>query len=307
MDSAYTQHEFNDLRLIEAQTPIVTETYPTMDDLLNESPMSQPGNYANIPNNNQYQQPDSLSFYKYEPMLINHDLREVSEAELTPDSTGHIGYTIMNSDNEKIPSPYEIPNHDNIIIPGNPANPGRNASEQISDTVSPNIIKLYNVPATKNFETGDTSTKPVNFNNHWKVDKEIMSQIHHQSSLPKNKSKKNCGKVSSSKKSQKTCKTKETVPSKFNSSKEKPIILKSSPKTPSVNISTKYNILKSLVHSLEDLDNVLITKQEKVHSKEMKTNNIMFNLSVEVARLAQEDHRRIIALCDPGKLKPSKL
>ena len=100
MDSAYTQHEFNDLRLIEAQTPIVTETYPTMDDLLNEPPMSQPGNYASIPNN-QYQQPDSLSFYKYryEPMLTNHDLREVSDAEITPDSTGHIGYTIMNSDN----------------------------------------------------------------------------------------------------------------------------------------------------------------------------------------------------------------
>jgi hypothetical protein len=233
MDSAYTQHEFNDLRLIEAQTPIVTETYPTMDDLLNTPPMSQPGNYASIPNN-QYQQPDSLSFYKYryEPMLTNHDLREVSDAEITPDSTGHIGYTIMNSDNEKIPSPYEIPDHDNIIIPVNPANPGRNASEQISDTVSPNIIKLYNVPATKKIETGDTSTTPVNFNNHWKVDKEIMSQIHHQSSLPKNKSKKNCGKVSSSKKSQKTSvlKTKDTVQIKFNS-KDKPIILKSSPKT----------------------------------------------------------------------------
>ena len=237
-------------------------------------------------------------------MLTSHDLRDVSDAEITPDSTGHIGH-IMNSDNEKIPSPYEIQDHANIIIPVSPANPGRNASEQISDTVSPNIIKLYNVPQTKIFETGDTSTTTVNFNDHWKVDKEIMSQIHHQSSSPKGK--KNCGKVSSSKKSQKMSvqKTKDKVQIKF--TKDKPIILKSSPITPSVNISTKYNILKSLVHSLEDLDNVLITKQEKVHSKEMKTGKIMYNLSVEVARLAQEDHRRIIALCDPGKLKPSKL
>ena len=176
MDNTYSQYEFHDLPLMQVQAPVVTENYHTMDDLLNTPPMSQQGNYSSIPTN-QYQQPDSLSFYKYryEPMLTNHDLREVSDAEITPDSTGHIGYTIMNSDNERIPSPYEIPDHDNIIIPVNPANPGRNASEQISDTVSPNIIKLYNVPATKIFETGDTSTTPVNFNNHWKVDKEIMS------------------------------------------------------------------------------------------------------------------------------------
>jgi hypothetical protein len=276
-----------------------------MDDLLNTPPMSQQGNYSSIPTN-QFQQPESLSFYKYryEPMLTNHDLREVSDAEITPDSTGHIGH-IMNSDNEKIPSPYEIQDHANIIIPVSPANPGRNASEQISDTVSPNIIKLYNVPQTKNFETGDTSTTTVNFNDHWKVDKAIMSQIHHQSSSPKGK--KNCGKVSSSKKSQKmsVLKTKDKVQIKF--TKDKPIILKSPPITPSVNMSIKYNILKSLVQSLEDLDNVLISKQENVYSKEMNTNTIMFNVSVEVARLAQEDHRRIIALCDPGKLKPSKL
>ena len=88
-------------------------------------------------------------------------------------------------------------------------------------------------------------------------------------------------------------------------SKDKPI--KSPPITPSVNMSIKYNILQSLVQSLVDEDNVLISKQVNVYSKEINTSTIMFNVSVELARLAQEDQRRIIMQCDPGKLKPSKL
>jgi hypothetical protein len=302
MDDTYSHYEFHDLPLMQVQAPVVTEAYHTIDELLNTPPQ---GNYSSIPTN-QFQQPEKIRFYKYEyePLLTSHDLRDVSDAEITPDSTGHIGH-IMNSDNEKTPSPYEIKDHGNMIIPVSPANPRRKESEKTSRTVSPNIIKIYNAPQAKKFETGDTSTTTVKFTDQWKVDKAIMSQIHHQSSSPKGK--KNCGKVSSSKKSQKmsVLKTKDKVQIKF--TKDKPIILKSPPITPSVNMSIKYNILKSLVQSLEDLDNVLISKQENVHSKEMKTNNIMFNLSVEVARLAQEDHRRIIALCDPGKLKPSKL
>jgi len=56
-----------------------------------------------------------------------------------------------------------------------------------------------------------------------------------------------------------------------------------------------------------DEDNVLLSKQVTVYSKGINTSTIMFNVSVELARLAQEDQRRIITQCDPGKLKSSKL
>jgi hypothetical protein len=276
---------------MQLQAP-VTEAYHTIDELLN-TPIQE--NYSNIPTN-QFQQP-KIHFYKYEykPLLQSDDLRDVSSEKITPDSTGQIGH-VINSDSDKTLGPYEIKDHGKNIFPVSPANPRRKKSEKTTRTVSPNIIQKYNAPQAKKFETGDTSTTKVKFTDQWKVDNKILSQIIHQSSSQKGK--KNCGR--SSKKSQKS---KDKVQIKF--SKDKPI--QSPPITPSVNMSIKYNILESLVQSLVDLDNVLISKQENVYSKEMNTNTIMFNVSVEVARLAQEDHRRIIALCDPGKLKPSKL
>jgi hypothetical protein len=295
MDDTYSHYEFHDLPLMQVQAPVVTEAYHTIDELLNTPPQ---GNYSSIPTN-QFQQPEKIRFYKYEyePLLTSHDLRDVSDEEITPDSTGSTLGHIINSDSQKTPSPYEIKDHGKMIFPvSSPANPRRKKSEKTTRTVSPNIIQKYNAPQAKKFETGDTSTTKVKFTDQWKVDNKILSQIIHQSSSQKGK--KNCGR--SSKKSQKS---KDKVQIKF--SKDKPI--KSPPITPSVNMSIKYNILQSLVQSLVDLDNVLISKQENVYSKEMNTNTIMFNVSVELARLAQEDQRRMIALCDPGKLKPSKL
>jgi hypothetical protein len=57
---------------------------------------------------------------------------------------------------------------------------------------------------------------------------------------------------------------------------------------------------------MEELDQLIVTKQERIHSKVMKTSKSIYNLTVEIAKLAQEDQRRIIALRVPGKLKPSK-
>jgi hypothetical protein len=54
------------------------------------------------------------------------------------------------------------------------------------------------------------------------------------------------------------------------------------------------------------LDQLVVTKQDRIHSKEMKTSKSIYNLTVKIARLAKEDQRRIIALRVPGKLKPSK-
>ena len=73
-----------------------------------------------------------------------------------------------------------------------------------------------------------------------------------------------------------------------------------------MNKTTKYDKSKSLVNSVEELDQLVVTKQDRIHSKEMKTSKSIYNLTVEIARLAQEDQRQIIALCVPGKLKPSK-
>ena len=179
-----------------------------------------------------YQHKDGLRFYIHEPMPINQDLREVSEAEITPNQTGHVGYQMINRDNDMIPSPCKIIDHEKTIIPVIPANPGRNAGGQISGNMSPKLINLYNVPATSIFKTGDKSIKAVERTNAWNIDKEIISQICKQSKLPKIKSENKRGKVSASKKSQKmdTQKVKETVSSK--SSASKPIILKSADKTP---------------------------------------------------------------------------
>jgi hypothetical protein len=88
-------------------------------------------------------------------------------------------------------------------------------------------------------------------------------------------------------------------------SKDKPI--HSPLMTPSANMSIKYSILQSLVQSLVDEDNVLLSKKVTVYSKGINTSTIMYNVFVELARLAQEDQRRIITQCDPGTLKSSKL
>ena len=38
MDNTYSQYEFNDLPLMQAQAPVVTENYHTIDELLNRPP-----------------------------------------------------------------------------------------------------------------------------------------------------------------------------------------------------------------------------------------------------------------------------
>ena len=67
-----------------------------------------------------------------------------------------------------------------------------------------------------------------------------------------------------------------------------------------MNKTTKYDKSKSLVNSVEELDQLVVTKQDRIHSKEMKTSKSIYNLTVEIAKLAQEDQRRIIALRVPG-------
>ena len=312
MDETFSRYEFHDLPLMQLQAPVteayhahhdlplmqqqapVSENYHTLDELLS-TPIQE--NYSNFPTN-QVQQPNIHFFkkYNYKPLLQNDDLRDVSSEKITPDSTGQLGH-VINSENDKTLAPYEIKDHGKNIFPVSPANQRRKKREKTDRIVSTNIIQKYNAPQAKKFETGDTSITKVKFTDQWKVDNKILSQIIHQSSSQKEK--KNCGKTSSKKRQ----KTKDKVQIKL--SKDKPI---NSPLiTPSANMSIKYNILQSLVQSLVDEDNVLISKQVNVYSKEINTSTIMFNVSVELARLAQEDQRRIITQCDPGKLKPSKL
>jgi hypothetical protein len=314
MDETFSRYEFHDLPLMQLQAPVtetyhahhdlplmqqqapVSENYHTLDELLN-TPIQE--NYSNFPRN-QVQQPNIHFFkkYDYKPLLQNDDLRDVSSEKITPDSTGQLGH-VINSENDKTLAPYEIKDHGKNIFPvsPSPANQRRKKREKTDRIVSTNIIQKDNDPQAKKFETADTSITRIKFTDQWKVDNEILSQIIHQSSSQKEK--KNDGKTSSKKRQ----KTKDKVQIKL--SKDKPI--HSPLMTPSANMSIKYNILQSLVQSLVDEDNVLLSKQVTVYSKGINTSTIMFNVSVELARLAQEDQRRIITQCDPGKLKSSKL
>ena len=314
MDETFSSFEFHDLSLMQLQTP-VTETYQahhdlplmqqqapvsenyhtinyhTLNELLN-TPIQE--NYSNFPIN-QVQQPN-IHFYKeynYKPLLKNDDLREVSSEKITPDSTGQSGY-IINSENDKTLDPYEIKDHGKNIFPVSPAHQRRKKRENTDRIVSTTIVQ--NDPQAKKFESADTSITRIKFTDQWKVNNEIKSQIIHQSSSQKEK--KYDGKTSSKKRQ----KTKDKVQIKL--SKNKPI--HSHLMIPSANMS-RYSILQSLVQSLVDEDNILLSKQVTVYSKGLNTSNIMFNVYVELARLAQEDQQRIITQCDPGKLESSKL
>ena len=313
MDETFSSFEFHDLSLMQLQTP-VTETYQAHHDLslMQQTPMSEnyhtinyhtlnellntpiQENYSNFPIN-KVQQPN-IHFYKennYKPLLKNDDLREVSSEKITPDSTGQSGY-IINSENDKTLNPYEIKDHGKNIFPVSPAHQRRKKRENTDRIVSTTIVQ--NDPQAKKFESADTSITRIKFTDQWKVNNEIKSQIIHQSSSQKEK--KYDGKTSSKKRQ----KTKDKVQVKL--SKNKPI--HSHLMTPSANMS-RYSILQSLVQSLVDEDNVLLSKQVTVYSKGLNTSNIMFNVYVELARLAQEDQQRIITQCDPGKLESSKL
>ncbi|MGY8804746.1 MAG: hypothetical protein ACKVK6_10990, partial [bacterium] len=264
----------------------------TLDELLS-TPVQE--NYSNFPRN-QVHQPNIHFFkkYDYKPLLQNDDLRDVSSEKITPDSTGQLGH-VINSENDKTLAPYEIKDHGKNIFPVSPAHQRRKKREKTDRIVSTTIVQ--NDPQAKKFESADTSITRIKFTDQWKVNNEIKSQIIHQSSSQKEK--KYDGKTSSKKRQ----KTKDKVQVKL--SKDKPI--HSPLMTPSANMSIKYSILQSLVQSLVDEDNVLLSKQVTVYSKGINTSTIMFNVSVELARLAQEDQRRIITQCDPGKLKSSKL
>jgi hypothetical protein len=50
MYGGYNRDEFDNLRLAEARTANVTETFHSIEDLLAKPPIIQPGNYASIPN-----------------------------------------------------------------------------------------------------------------------------------------------------------------------------------------------------------------------------------------------------------------
>lgn len=313
MDSVYPHHEFHDLRLMEAQP--LNNAYPTFDDLINEPPIGQTGYYDNN-HVNQYQQPDSQGSYEYEPMLILPDVREVSTAEIAPDSTGHMGYQLTHSANNMIPGPSKRQNHNQTInspceglnqnltmTQVTPANPGRKNGHN-NEIVTPNINKLEQVPATKVLTTTETHKEPVKSTSQWNVPEEIKSQIRQQSRIPTIKAKDNCGK--SSRRSRKTGahKVTETTPSQSKSSRNKPTILTIVPPSPSVNKISKYHRLKSLVNSLEDVDRSVVKRHNKIHYKETKTGTIMYNLTVELARLQQEDQLWIMAQYHPDKLKP---
>ena len=289
-----TYRAHHDLPLMQQQAP-VSENYHTLDELLN-TPIQE--NYSNFPTN-QVQQP-KIHFYKYDykPLLQSDDLRDVSSEKITPDSTGQLGH-VINSENDKTLVPYEIKNHGQNSFPVNPSptNQRRKKREKSERIVSTNSIQKDNDTQAEKFEIADTKITRIKFTDRWKVENEILSQIIHQSSSQKEK--KNDGKTSSKKRQ----KTKDKVQIKL--SKDKPI--HSPLMTPSANMSSKYSILQSLVQSLVDEDNVLLSKQVTVYSKGINTSTIMFNVSVELARLAQEDQQRIITQCDPGKLKSSKL
>ena len=314
MEETFSRYEFHDLPLMQLQAPVtetyhahhdlplmqqqapVSENYHTLDELLN-TPIQE--NYSNFPTN-QVQQPN-IHFYKkynYTPLLQNDDLRDVSSEKITPDSTGQLGH-VINSENDKTLAPYEIKDHGQNIFPvsPSPANQKRKKREKNERIVSTNIIQKDNDTQAEKFEIADTKITRIKFTDRWKVENEILSQIIHQSSSQKEK--KNDGKTSSKKRQ----KTKDKVQVKL--SKDKPI--HSPLMTPSANMSIKYSILQSLVQSLVDEDNVLLSKKVTVYSKGINTSTIMYNVSVELARLAQEDQRRIITQCDPGKLKSSKL
>ncbi len=322
MDETFSRYEFYDLPLIPLQAPVsetyrahhdlplmqqqapVSGNYHTLDELLS-TPVQE--NYSNFPRN-QVHQPNIHFFkkYDYKPLLQNDDLRDVSSEKITPDSTGQLGH-VINSENDKTLVPYEIKNHGQNIFPVNPSptNQRRKKREKSERIVSTNIIQKDNdtqaekfeiATQAEKFEIADTKITRIKFTDRWKVENEILSQIILQSSSQKEK--KNDGKTSSKKR-----KTKDTVQVEL--SKDKPI--HSPLMTPSANMSIKYSILQSLVQSLVDEDNVLLSKQVTVYSKGINTSTIMFNVSVELARLAQEDQRRIITQCDPGKLKSSKL
>ena len=322
MDDTYPRYEFHDLPLMQLQAPVtetyhahhdlplmqqqapVSENYHTLDELLS-TPVQE--NYSNFPRN-QVHQPNIHFFkkYDYQPLLQNENLRDVSSEKITPDSTRQLGH-VINSENDKTLVPYEIKNHGQNSFPVNPSptNQRRKKREKSERIVSTNIIQKDNdtqaekfeiAPQAEKFEIADTKITRIKFTDRWKVENEILSQIILQSSSQKEK--KNDGKTSSKKR-----KTKDTVQVEL--SKDKPI--HSPIMTPSANMSIRYSILQSLVQSLVDEDNVLLSKQVTVYSKGLNTSNIMFNVYVELARLAQEDQQRIITQCDPGKLKSSKL
>ena len=322
MDETFSSFEFHDLSLMQLQTP-VTETYQAHHDLplmQQQAPVS--GNYQTLDkllstpvqenysnfHRNQVHQPNIHFFkkYDYQPLLQNENLRDVSSEKITPDSTRQLGH-VINSENDKTLVPYEIKNHGQNSFPVNPSptNQRRKKREKSERIVSTNIIQKDNdtqaekfeiAPQAEKFEIADTKITRIKFTDRWKVENEILSQIILQSSSQKEK--KNDGKTSSKKR-----KTKDTVQVEL--SKDKPI--HSPIMTPSANMSIKYSILQSLVQSLVDEDNVLLSKKVTVYSKGINTSTIMYNVFVELARLAQEDQRRIITQCDPGKLKSSKL
>ena len=299
-----TYRAHHDLPLMQQQAP-VSVNYQTLDKLLG-APVQE--NYSNF-HRNQVHQPNIHFFkkYDYQPLLQNENLRDVSSEKITPDSTGQLGH-VINSENDKTLVPYEIKNHGQNIFPVNPSptNQRRKKREKSERIVSTNIIQKDNdtqaekfeiATQAEKFEIADTKITRIKFTDRWKVENEILSQIIHQSSSQKEK--KNDGKTSSKKRQ----KTKDKVQVKL--SKDKPI--HSPLMTPSANMSIKYSILQSLVQSLVDEDNVLLSKKVTVYSKGINTSTIMYNVFVELARLAQEDQRRIITQCDPGKLKSSKL
>ena len=70
---------------------------------------------------------------------------------------------------------------------------------------------------------------------------------------------------------------------------------------------TKYRKLSRLVNDLIQAHQPNVTEHDKLHSNVYRTGKIMYDLSIEVAKLIREDHWQTMSLCTQNPKASRKL
>ena len=132
-------------------------------------------------------------------------------------------------------------------------------------------------------------------NKEWKIDNKIISQIRDQSASPAFTNTDPSEQVPVFTMNMNTP-IDTPVSTTSSSAKNTPNILSKTRKKNTVPKSIRYEKLKSLVDTLEIMDQAIGTKRDRVQSRMRKTSKIMYTLTVEIAKLSQEDHLRTLSL-----------
>ena len=292
MNSNYKYLELDNLEQYQDRKPIIKEPYRTIQGVFKNPVISTQSFFDNSPDTFA-QNIIEQEFIKTEPSPTVQSLLETYDAEIFPTHTGLLNH-ITDRDSNMLPTPLEFSEQNTIIsdyrIPKEQTQQDLNNIQSLPK----NLVHLYDVPKASVSKNNTRSHNPK-CNKEWKINKKIISQIRDQSVSPSSTDTNSYKKVPIFTMNMDTP-VDTSVSTTSSAAKHKPNILNKTRKRTTIHKSVRYDKLKSLVQTLELIDQARATKRDKVHSRIRKTTKIMYTLTVEIAKLSQEDHLQSLSL-----------